>query len=46
MFAAPFFILSGYEYKKEYLKRQADKIKEEVERDSQVHLNNLATPMS
>jgi MFS family permease len=31
IFAAPFFILSGYEYKKEYEQRKADKIKEEVE---------------
>jgi hypothetical protein len=29
-FCGPFFLLSGNEYKKEYLRRQADKIREEV----------------
>lgn len=31
LFAAPFFILSGYEYKKEYERRKFDKIKEELQ---------------
>lgn len=50
IFCGPFFILSGNEYKKEYLRRQADKIKQQVERYERTTLVNQSrniepTPM-
>lgn len=40
IFCGPFFILSGNEYKKEYQRRLADKIKQQVERYERTSLVN------
>lgn len=40
IFCGPFFILSGNEYKKEYQRREADKIKQVVERYERTSLVN------
>lgn len=40
IFCGPFFILSGNEYKKEYQRREADKIKQQVERYERTSLVN------